>query len=235
MWLCAFVARDQIMEWQMIRRIVSAASLCILLSVVAVGDGGKLETIGPFSGEGASESLKNALESQGQRVVLPDGSAVCEVWLRKAVPARAKTEVAGAVYTAIQDSAVIGVISYPKGGTDFRGQAIKPGAYVLRYALHPADGNHMGISPIRDFLLLVPVGGDQNVDAQFKFEELSKLSAKASGTNHPAPLSLVSPEGKTVFPSVFDNEHGHVGFAAKIKTSAGEMPLAFIVKGVAEQ
>ena len=219
----------------MIRRIVSAASLCILLSAIAVADGGKLETIGPFSGEGASDSLKNALEAQGQRVVLSDGSAVCEIWLRKGVPARAKTDVAGAVYTAIQDSAVIGVISYPKGGTDFRGQAIKPGAYVLRYALHPADGNHMGISPIRDFLLLVPVGGDQNVDTQFKFEELAKLSTKASGTNHPAPLSLVSAEGKTAFPSVFENEHGHVGFAAKMKTSAGEMPIAFIVKGIAEQ
>lgn len=219
----------------MIRRIVSAATLCMLLSALAVADGGKLETTGAFSGEGASESLKNSLEPQGQRVVLSDGTVICEIWLRKAVPARAKTDVAGAVYTAIQDSAVVGVISYPKGGADFRGQPIKPGAYVLRYALHPADGNHMGISPIRDFLLLVPVAGDQNVDAQFKFEELAKLSTKASGTNHPAPLSLVSAEGKTAFPSVFDNEHGHVGFAAKIKTSAGEMPIAFIVKGVAEQ
>ena len=219
----------------MIRRTVSAASLFILLSVIAVADGGKLEAIGPFTGEGASDSLKTAIEAQGQRVLLSDGSVVCELWMRKAVPARAKTDVAGAVYTAIQDSAVVGVISFPKGGTDFRGQAIKPGAYVLRYALHPTDGNHMGISPIRDFLLLVPVGGDPNVDAQFKFEELTKLSTKASGTNHPAPLSLVSVEGKSVFPSVFENEHGHVGFAAKLKTTAGEMPIAFIVKGVAEQ
>jgi len=219
----------------MIRRTVSAASLCILLSVIALADGGKLEAIGPFTGEGAPDSLKNALEAQGQRVMLSDGSVVCELWMRKAVPARAKTDVAGAVYTAIQDSAVVGVITFPKGGTDFRGQAIKPGAYVLRYALHPTDGNHMGISPIRDFLLLVPVGGDPNVDAQFKFEELTKLSTKASGTNHPAPLSLVSVEGKSVFPSVFENEHGHLGFAAKLKTTAGEMPIAFIVKGVAEQ
>ena len=219
----------------MIRRTLSAASICILLSAIALADGAKLEQVGAFSGEGASDSLKSALETQGQRVLLSDGTVVCEIWMRKAAPARAKTDVAGAVYTALQDSAVVGVISFPKGGTDFRGQAIKPGAYVLRYALHPADGNHMGISPIRDFLLLVPVAGDQNVDAQFKFEELSKLSTKASGTNHPAPLSLVSAEGKTAFPSVFENEHGHVGYATKLKTSAGEMPIAFIVKGVAEQ
>ena len=224
----------------MIRRFLStiflcAPFLCALLSVIALADGGKLEAIGAFSIEGASDSLKNAIEPQGQRVLLADGSVVCEIWMRKAVPARAKADVAGAVYTAIQDSAVIGVISFPKGGIDFRGQAIKPGAYVLRYALHPTDGNHMGISPIRDFLLLVPVSADQNVDAQFKFEELTKLSTKASGTNHPAPLSLVSAEGKTTLPAFFENEHGHVGFAARMKTTTGEMPIAFIVKGVAEQ
>jgi hypothetical protein len=155
--------------------------------------------------------------------------------MRKAIPARAKADVAGALYTTIQDSAVVGVISYPKGGLDFRGQAIKPGAYVLRYALHPADGNHMGISPIRDFLLLVPISIDQNVDAQYKFEDLAKMSTKASGTNHPAPLSLVPAEGKPALPAIFENDHGHIGFAAKVKTTAGELPIAFIVKGVVEQ
>jgi hypothetical protein len=219
----------------MIRRFFAALSLCILISVIALAEGGKLEAIGAFSGEGASDSLKGAIEAQGHRVLLADGSVVCEIWMRKAIPARAKSEVAGAVYTAIQDSAVVAVISYPKGGLDFRGQAIKPGAYVLRYALHPADGNHMGISPVRDFLLLVPVSSDQNADAQFKFEELTKMSTKASGTNHPAPLSLISAEGKAALPALFENDHGHLGFAAKVKTTAGEMAIAFIVKGVAEQ
>ena len=219
----------------MIPRLLSAVFLCALLAATALADGGKLEAIGAFSGEGASDSLKSAVEAQGQRVLLADGSVVCEIWMRKSLPARAKTDVAGAIYTSIQDSAAVGVISFPKGGTDFRGQAIKPGAYVMRYALHPTDGNHMGISPIRDFLLLVPVGSDQNVDAQFKFEELIKMSTKASATNHAAPLSLVAAEGKPAFPSVFEDEHGHLGFAVKVKTSAGELPIAFIVKGVVDQ
>jgi hypothetical protein len=142
----------------------------------------------------------------------------------------------GATYTEIADSALLGVLSFPKGGKDFRGQAIKPGAYTLRYALHPTDGNHMGISPYRDFLLLVPVASDQSADAQIKFEDLMKMSAKSSGTNHASPLSLVAPEGKTDSPAVTENEHGHVVFSAKIKTASGaELPIAFIVKGVAEQ
>ena len=62
------------------------------------------------------------------------------------------------------------------------------------------------------------------------------MSAKSAGTNHPTSLSLVSPEGIKSFPSVSENDHGHTVFAAKLKTQSGsELPIAFIVKGVAEQ
>ncbi|HET9529193.1 MAG TPA: hypothetical protein VFQ92_02490, partial [Blastocatellia bacterium] len=173
---------------------------------------------------------------KGFRISLADGTPYCDIWLRKSVPARAKTDVPGAIYTELPDSAVIGVISFPKPTTDFRGQAVKAGAYTLRYSLHPTDGNHMGISPYRDFLLMVPVALDQDVNAQIKFEELSKLSSKAGGTNHAAPLSLVSADAVSSIPGISQNDHGHVVFAAKLKTAPGaEMPIAFIIKGVAEQ
>src|SRR5262249_16624520 len=129
--------------------------------------------------------------------------------------------------------ALVGVINFPKGARDYRGQAIKPGAYTLRYAVHPADGNHLGISPIRDFLMMIPIAVDQNPDATFKFEELAKMSGKASGTNHPGILSLVSPESKG--PSVSTNEHGNLVLSAAIKAASGAMPFAVIVKGIAEQ
>jgi hypothetical protein len=83
--------------------------------------------------------------------------------------------------------------------------------------------------------LLVPVAADPDVNAKFKFEDLSKISAKAAGTNHPTPFSLVSPDVVKSAPSVSENEHGHLVFAAKLKTQGGEMPIAFIVKGIAEQ
>jgi len=76
---------------------------------------------------------------------------------------------------------------------------------------------------------------DPNPDAAFKFEELAKLSAKASGTNHPAVLSLVSARRERAAPAVTADEQNHTIFAAKVKTASGEMPIAFIVKGVAEQ
>lgn len=218
----------------MLRAVLGLVFTLLIVPASAFADSGKVEATGACSEQGASESVRKALESKGSRVTLPDGTVACEIWLRNALPA-GKTEAPGAMYKSLGESALIGVITFAKAASDFRGQSIKPGAYTLRYALHPADGNHLGISPIRDFLVLIPVTLDQNPDAQYKFEELVKMSAKASGTNHPAVISLVLPEGKPA-PSLVENEHGHLIFTSKIKSQSGaDVPIAFVVKGVAEQ
>ncbi|HEV8482428.1 MAG TPA: hypothetical protein VGV87_02625 [Blastocatellia bacterium] len=220
----------------MARSIPALLLVVAALSLSASAQGSKVETIGAFADQGASESVRSALEAKGYRVTSADGSIVCEIWLRSAVPTQPKKDVSGAIYTELGDATVVGVVSLPKGGNDYRGQGIKSGVYTLRYALHPTDGNHMGISTYRDFLLLVPVAADPDVSATFKFEDLAKMSAKSAGTNHPTPFSLVSPEAAKSAPSVSENEHGHLVFAAKLKTrGGGEMPIAFIVKGIAEQ
>ena len=220
----------------MVRSILAPLLLVAALSLSASAQAGKVESIGAFADQSASESVRNALEAKGYRVTAGDGSVVCEIWLRSAVPTSPKRDVSGAIYTELGDATLIGVVSLPKGGNDYRGQAIKSGIYTLRYAVHPTDGNHMGISPYRDFLLLVPVAADSDVNAKLTFEALSKVSAKAVGTNHPTPFSMVSPDAARSAPSVSENEHGHLVFAAKLKTQAGaEFPIAFIVKGIAEQ
>jgi hypothetical protein len=219
-----------------VRRLIAPLFL-IAASVLGVSaQGSKVETIGPFAGQGVSESIRAALEAKGYRVAAADGNVICELWLRNGVPVEPKKDVSGAIYTEIGDSTVVGVVSFPKASNDYRGQGIKPGVYTLRYALHPTDGNHMGISPYRDFLLLIPAAADSEIGAKIKFEDLAKMSARSAGTNHPTPFSLVSPEGVKAFPSASENDHGHTVFAAKMKTQGGsEIPIAFIVKGVAEQ
>ncbi|MEK6302094.1 MAG: hypothetical protein AABO41_15400 [Acidobacteriota bacterium] len=221
----------------MSRRSIAITIVAIALAAFASArtsvDGNKVEPTGAFADPGASDALKKALQPGGSRISLADG-AYCDIWLRAGVPA-GKTDTQGAVYTTLGESALIGVVAFVRATTDFRGQPLKPGAYSLRYGLHPTDGNHMGISPIRDFLVLIPVASDQNPDAQFKFEELMKMSSKASGTNHPAVLSLAQAD-KSGSPAVAPNDHGQLVFSSKLKTQSGsELPIAFIVKGIAEQ
>jgi hypothetical protein len=226
----------------MSRRIISRRSALVVsivfgLSLLSAGvtpANGKLEEVGAFADPGASDALKKVLEPKGYRVSLADG-AYCDIWLRTGVPG-GKTDQQGAVYTSVGESTLIGVITFAKPTNDFRGQAIKAGAYTMRYALHPTDGNHMGISPIRDFLVMIPVAGDPNPDATFKFEELVKMSAKVTGTVHPGVLSLVQLDAAPAAPKVETNEMNHVVFSAAIKTQAGSaLPVAFVVKGRAEQ
>lgn len=214
------------------RRFFGLILAVLSLSISAFGQGNKLEAIGAIADPGASDALKKVMEAKGSRITIGDGP-YCDIWLRAGIPA-GKSDALGAVYTTLGESVLVGVISFARATTDFRGQAVKPGTYTLRYAVHPADGNHLGISPIRDFLTLVPVAMDQNPEAQPKFEELMKMSAKVPGTNHPGVISLVQPEGGSA--PKLEQEGSHVIFSAKGKSQAGgDLPIAFIVKGIAEQ
>lgn len=215
----------------MVGRFAGLMLILLALSISALGQSNKVEAIGAISDASASDMLKKVLEPKGSRITIGDG-AYCDIWLRAGLPA-GKSDALGAVYTTIGESVLVGVISFARATTDFRGQAVKPGTYTLRYAVHPADGNHLGISPIRDFLAMVPVGSDQNPEAQPKFEELMKMSAKVAGTNHPAVLSLVQADGAAA-PKV-DQDGSHVIFSSNAKTQSGsDLPIAFIVKGIAE-
>src|SRR2546422_11105375 len=115
--------------------------LVITLSLISYGSAraadGKLEPTGAYADAGASDALKKSLEPKGWRINLADG-AYCDIWLRAAVPG-GKTDAAGAVYTWIGDSTLIGVITFARATTDFRGQSIKPGSYTIRYAVHPTE------------------------------------------------------------------------------------------------
>jgi hypothetical protein len=221
----------------MIRRIsltVALIATAIVTSAARLAADNKLEEIGAFADAGASDALKKALNPKGWRVSLADGP-YCDIWLTAAVPAGANDQ-AGAAYTSLSESTMLGVITFARATTDFRGQAVKPGAYTLRYALHPTDGNHMGISPIRDFLVMLPVAMDQNPEQRFKFEELTKMSTKVTSTSHPGVLSLAYIDSAPPAPKVETNEVNHVVFSASLKLQSGRvLPIAFVVKGRAEQ
>ncbi|PYP85770.1 MAG: hypothetical protein DMF61_15690 [Blastocatellia bacterium AA13] len=219
----------------MLRRCIAFLIVLTSASISSWADGNKVELIDAFADSAASDSVKAALEPKGFRITTKDG-VLCEVWLRNGIPSQAKTDVSAALYTEIVESSLIGVIVIPKQTKDYRGQALKPGAYTLRYALHPVDGNHMGISPNRDFLLMSPVSVDTDVNSKFTFQELNKMSTKTSGTNHASPLSLISAESPKDYPAVTEDDGGHIILTAKLKMQGGAAaPISFIVKGTAEQ
>jgi hypothetical protein len=208
--------------------------LIVLTTITAMAAGpGKVETVSALSNPSAPSAISAALDSTGFQLTLFDGSVI-EVWLRKSLPL-AKQKDSQAVYPDIARSTFIGAITFERQVSDFRGQPIKPGTYTLRYESLPSDGNHMGVAPQPDFVLLVPIAADPGPDAMPTYDELVKLSAKAAGTSHPAVFSMTPVEGTAALPSLFYTSDGFVAFAVAAKTQSGKLPLAIIIKGVAEQ
>lgn len=215
-------------------RTVAGFLLFLLSSYVCAGQTGRVDPMGPPTDADIPQPVRSILETTGHRIVLDDGSTACDIWLRKTVPAHAKSsDVANVVYPELGESTLIGLIAFPQAATDYRGQAIKAGAYTLRYELIPEDGNHLGVAANRDFVLLVPAASDPEPDATFKFEELVNLSRKATGTRHPAPLSLVEAGGTT---GLSKDEEDHWIFSTILKLDSGkDSRFALVVKGTAPQ
>ncbi|MBZ5570109.1 MAG: hypothetical protein LAN64_19995 [Acidobacteriia bacterium] len=167
--------------------------LLVLSSLLAAAQV-KLEKIGPPSDAAVPAAVRSALDPSGAKLVRADGSVLCEIWLRQTpLPAGKAAAAKGTTYPELAPGMFVGLISFPNGGKDFRGQPVK-GYFTMRYALLPEDGNHLGVAPTRDFVLLSRASDDSDPSAPYDFAQLVKLSAQAAGTNHPAAFLLLAPD-----------------------------------------
>jgi len=159
---------------------------------------------------GPPESVSAAVKEQVQPTSLKvevDGKVLGEFWMRKDLPtSEGANEGLGIYFTAIPESTFVGVVQFPESWRDYKGQTIPAGVYTLRYGVEPADGNHMGVSMYRDFLLLIPVADDQDPSSKYTDEQLNSLSAKAAGTNHPAVLALFPVWDEVTEAKLFKND-----------------------------
>jgi hypothetical protein len=143
-----------------------------------------------------SGDVRAALSKESDRVDNAAGKAVVQLWLRAPLPLKADFQEQLDVKYPLEPGMLVGAIRYLSSGTDYRNQTVKPGAYTLRYAQQPQDGNHLGTAQYRDFVVLIPAAQDKSPDKISQEQALEK-SKKASGTSHPAVLSLLPPEPAT--------------------------------------
>jgi len=177
---------------------------------------------------GIPAAFAAAVQTQGYSVSGPNGPW-CEIWFRTGIPAGAKPA-DDAIVFPIPQGALVGVLRFPSEGADRRGQTIKAGIYTMRYSDYPVDGSHQGVAPQRDFLLLTPIASDPDPAATPAFEQLVKMSTKASGTPHPAVFSIEKPNTSN-FPSI--TAEGDTPDEV-LNVKIGDFPLAMIVVGKAQ-
>ncbi|HVN05426.1 MAG TPA: hypothetical protein VMT86_13470 [Bryobacteraceae bacterium] len=173
-------------------------------------------------------AFSSMLQPQGVKILKADESVYCELWLRKNVSSGPKST-DDTITLSIAQGTLLGVIQFPGAAQDRRGQSLKAGTYTLRYSQYPVNGDHQGVAPQRDFALLVPASDDKDPNATPAFDALVAMSAKASGTPHPAVLSIWG-SAADKFPNLSkQNDHDWV-LDAKI----GELPISIIVAGKVE-
>ncbi len=206
-----------------------------MLSLLSAAQNGKVESTGPLTDSTVPEQVRQSLNEKGYRLTLDDSKPACELWLRKSIPVPTKRGAEAVAYPQLAESTLVGVVHFFQAAADFRGHQVPAGFYTLRYTLIPDDGNHLGVSPNPDFLLLIPVQSDPDPSVAFKFQELVTMSAKTGGTKHPGPLSL-PPADTPSTGTVARDDQDHWIFSASLKLASGEeIPFALIVKGTAQQ
>jgi hypothetical protein len=211
----------------MINRSVFRPFVFLVFAFSALAQDYKLEPVATAA-PGLSPAYAAAIQPQGFRVNGGSG-AWCEVWLAKSLPLGAKPDDA-AISFGIAQGTLLGLIRFPGKGADRRGQVIPAGVYTLRYSLFPVDGSHTGVAPQRDFALLTPLAADPDPAAKPAFDDLVKMSGKASGTPHPAVLSLETPPTGATAPSVVkEGEHDWT-----LTLKAGDLTFSIIVVGKSE-
>ncbi|MBI2220508.1 MAG: hypothetical protein HYU53_04815 [Acidobacteria bacterium] len=108
-------------------------------------------------------------------------------------------------------------------------EALAPGVYTLRFALQPMNGDHLGVSPHREFLLVSPAAVDTN-PAPAGYQGTVDLSKQTTGASHPAAWSIDPPATTDEPLRSLTNDAGHHG----VVFSAGTLRFGVILIGKIE-
>lgn len=222
-----------------------------LASVVLIGwaagaiaqDSLKVEAVQQAPPPTLSPEIIRSLDGpHAYRIQDGQGGDFARIWLRKATPGSEKPAGPKGViqFPFLADGELLGVLEFAREGHDYRDQAVTKGVYTMRYGLQPVNGDHLGVSTYRDYILLLPASKDKELAAP-KRKQLEERSAEAAGTSHPASfLLLMAPAGAKPEPSmVRDNEKEtwSVILPLRLQVKGGGEPMVYpvqlVVVGVA--
>lgn len=213
--------------------------LLLLAPAVASADDFKVEAIKDGPPAGVAPGIASELNGQGYRITDDKGKTLGDVWLRKAVPTTAKPAGAkGAVqFPFLAEGELLGVLHLVGEAFDYRDQSIEPGLYTMRYGLQPINGDHLGVSPFRDYTLLLPASKDGSTAVPQR-KQLETRSSEAAGTTHPAVFFMLSAPADAPVAMIHDEEQDTwrvvLPLSLKVEGEAKPVshPVSFIVSGV---
>ncbi len=160
------------------------------------------------------------------------GGATLDIWWAQAIALTAE----GPGWSSVESGTLVGAMRVSGPYKEIRGKVIAPGVYTLRYGLQPQNGDHLGISTFREFLVVSPAAVDTDPKV-LGFDGVVALSKQVIGTSHPAGMSMDPPEDAPgALLSTYKNEAGHDGIVFEVPrslngTPAGTVKFGLIVSG----
>lgn len=165
--------------------------------------------------------VRAPLAEQATRVT--SGQVTLDFWWVKQLPVKG-TELS---WSGVEEGTLVGAVRVTgRAATDIRGRAVKPGLYTMRFGLQPQNGDHLGVSPFREFLLISPASVD--IDPKPVGDEaLVALSKQTIARAHPAMWSLDAPVATAPPLTVTTNAAGHQAMTFEVIAELGGKPVPF--------
>lgn len=187
--------------------------------------------------EGVSDEIAELIAEDGYRV--NKGSRTfCEIWFCKELKVDPDFEATEQRLYPFEVGQLVGLLHFGRRGSEFRDQQISSGWYTLRFGLQPIDGNHVGTSPTRDFLLLVDAEEDE-LPENWSEEDLYEMSAEAAGSTHPALFCLQRPSEGSELTIRHNEQHDwwvmHLDAAGSAGGKPVSVPIDLVVVGYAAE
>jgi hypothetical protein len=191
---------------------VAVAALAPATALTAQELASAREPVGPP--ETLAEPIRTGLSSEA--AVVTRGTSRLEFWWTSGLSS-ATTD-----WTGVPPGALLGALRLVDPLPDIRGYPIPPGVYTLRFVLQPQDGDHMGVSPYREFLVVSPAADDRTPEP-LGVDGAVELGKKTQNRSHPAVLSIDPPASREPPGAIVGTEEGHtaVVHAAPIVRDGG--------------
>lgn len=189
------------------------------------------------SDAGISAEVAAQLSPTGFKVMKGSNRTVCSFWPVKELATKKDFQPTAALLYPLEMGQLVGVINFKRKAEDFRGQEIESGTYTVRFALQPEDGNHVGTSDTRDFVLLLKPSDDPS-PAVLPKEQLIPKSALVTGATHPCMMALQSAVGGPAKLPAVEHDAGRdltsLVFNQK-KAGGGDLAMRLVVVGKAAE
>lgn len=210
------------------RRLWLSAGLCAALALHAADfEVEKTESSPP---EDVSQAIRDVVGSGGLKVSAGD-KEVAEFWLREEIPMEdSPSGELGVSFGNLEQGVLMGVVRLAEPWRDYKNLQVAAGVYTLRYAVEPQDGNHMGVSIFRDFMLLIPAAQDEEVDTSWTGDELYLQSYGSTGQPHPGVVALFPVYDEISEPRIIMNDVDQPTLAVKL----GSLTLGLVIQGHGE-